>query len=194
MATSRTQRTVIWIIAITMTVGTIGAYLAIILSSRTGQTDATVQKQLDDAQAQKKQQEEAIKQLARDNQPLEGYTAESFASSSVTELQITDLKLGEGDAVQTGAKVKVSYFGWTPDGTIFDSTTKKGTNTPTASAFELKEGSLIKGWVNGIPGMRVGGERKLLIPAADAYGSEGSPPLIAADTPLAFIVRIESID
>ncbi len=194
MATSTAQRAVIWVIAITMAIGTLGAYFAIIMQNNSSQSDSEIQKQLSDAKAQQEAQESLARQMAKENEPLAGYTAEKFSASEVKDLQITDLKTGDGEVVQKGDKVKVSYFGWTPEGTIFDSTTKKGANTPTASAFELSEGSLIKGWVNGVPGMKVGGERKLIIPAVDAYGANGSPPLIGPDTPLAFVVRVESIE
>lgn len=195
MATPRHQRVFIWIIAIVMAIGSLGAYFVNILANNNGQvsqSDASLQAQLAEYQKQQEQAAKAAQANATASGPLEGYSATSFDSTSVTALQKEDLVAGTGEVVPEGATVTVSYFGWTPDGKIFDGTTKNGTNTP-ATGFPLKTGSLIDGWVNGLPGMKVGGVRKLVIPAAQAYGESGKPPLIAANTPLTFIVRVESI-
>ncbi|MBC7746585.1 FKBP-type peptidyl-prolyl cis-trans isomerase [Pedobacter sp.] len=192
MATPKHQRVFIWIIAIVMAIGSLGAYFVTILANDNGevaQSDSSQQAQID---AYVKQQEEAARANAALASPLEGYSAATFDAASVTSLQKEDLVVGTGDVVAEGATVTVSYFGWTPDGKIFDSTTKSGTNTPAAD-FPLEVGKLIDGWVSGLPGMKVGGVRKLVIPAAQAYKEAGSPPLIAANTPLTFILRVESI-
>lgn len=192
MATRKSQRIFIWVIAVVMTVGTLGAYAAVILANENPQTasDDQMQAQIEEFQ---RQQEEAARESAAAAQPLEGYEADAFDADAVTELETSDLKEGDGEEVPEGATVTVSYFGWTPDGKIFDSSNKNGTNTP-AEGFELAEGSLIEGWVKGIPGMKEGGVRKLIIPADQAYGETGSPPNIAPNTPLAFIVRVESVE
>lgn len=189
MATPKHQRVIIWIITIVMAIGSLGAYFVTILANNNGAvsqtSDADLQKQL---AAYQQQQAEA----AKANTPLAGYSATSFDAASVTSLQKEDIVDGTGAVVAAGSTVTVSYFGWTPDGKIFDSTTKNGVNTPAAD-FPLKPGSLIDGWVNGLPGMKVGGVRKLVIPADQAYKAAGSPPLIGANMPLTFIVRVESI-
>lgn len=200
MATPKHQRVFIWVIVIVMTVGTLGAYFVMILANQNGEvplSDAGTQQQNEEYQKQleayQKQMEEQAKANAAASNPIEGYSAEAFDAAGVTSLQKIDLVVGTGRDVPTGGKVTVSYFGWTPDGKIFDSSTKNGVNTP-AEGFTLSEGSLIKGWVDGLPGMKAGGVRKLVIPAEQAYGAAGSPPLIAANTPLMFIVRVESVE
>lgn len=189
MATPKHQRVIIWIITIVMAIGSLGAYFVTILANNNGAVSQTssadLQKQIE---AYKAQQAAAAKVSG----PLEGYSAAPFDASTVASLQSEDLVVGTGAVVPAGATVTVSYFGWTPDGKIFDSTTKSGLNTPAAD-FPLKKGGLIDGWVNGLPGMKVGGVRKLVIPSDQAYKAAGSPPLIAANTPLIFIVRVESI-
>lgn len=192
MATPKSQRIGIWIIAIVMLVGTLGAYAAIIFANdNQGSADQQNQQLQKQYEEYMKQQQQAALDNAKSSKPLDGYEPVAFDAASITALQQEDLVVGEGGEVASGAKVKVSYFGWTPDGTIFDSTNKNGTNTP--AEFELKDGTLINGWLQGVPGMKVGGVRKLTIPAKDAYGEAGSPPVIQPNTPLAFIIRVEEL-
>ncbi len=192
MATSRAQRISIWVIIITMAIGSIGAYFVVVLANNNQSSEqdqqAQLQKQLKEYQ---KQVTKAAKENAAASRPLKGYKAEPF-SAKVTSLQKNDLAVGKGEVVKSGAKIDASYFGWTPDGKIFDSRNKKDKKTP-GEGKEVKDGKIIDGWVKGIPGMKVGGVRQLAIPAALAYGKQGSPPLIKPDTPLMFIIRIEKI-
>lgn len=185
MATPKGQRIGIWIIVIVMSVGTVGTYFALALGNDNDEKQSQENKKaMDDYYA-------LIKDQAKANQALSGYEATKFDAASVTELKQEDLVTGEGQEVKLNDKIKVSYTGWVPDGTIFDSTTKSNTNTP--AEFTLSAGSLIDGWIAGIPGMKVGGVRKLTIPADQAYGATGSEPLIAPNTPLQFLVRVESV-
>ena len=82
-------------------------------------------------------------------------------------LEIWDVKEGTGDATAKGATVTIHYTGWTLDGKVFDSSVKRGT----PATFPLT--SLIKGWQEGIPGMKAGGVRRLKIPGNLAYGERG---------------------
>lgn len=77
-----------------------------------------------------------------------------------------DLTVGTGDEVEIGESIVVTYTGWLVDGTIFDSNVKL--------CFLLQHGSLIEGWIEGIPGMREGGKRKLVIPPQFGYGDRGA--------------------
>ncbi len=96
-----------------------------------------------------------------------------------------DLIPGTGATVQPGQTVTVNYVGvLCKTGTEFDSSWKR--NQPFTTA--LTTGSVIPGWVQGIPGMKVGGRRELIIPAALAYGAKGSPPTIPPNSPLVFVV------
>lgn len=86
------------------------------------------------------------------------------------ELQIKDIKVGTGEAVKDGDHVVVHYTGWLEDGTKFDSS--KDRKEPFETA--IGAGYVIKGWDMGIPGMKVGGKRKLTIPHHLGYGKYGA--------------------
>ena len=104
-----------------------------------------------------------------------------------TTLVKEDLKTGNGDEVKPGATVTVDYIGVScSTGKIFNSSYKSGV----PATFPLS--GVIKGWTDGIPGMRVGGQRLLGIPPDLGYGSQGSPPLIAPDETLWFVVSLKS--
>ncbi len=81
-------------------------------------------------------------------------------------LQIEDLEAGDGAEAKVGHTVAVHYTGWLTDGTKFDSSLDRGS----PFSITLGAGSVIKGWEEGVPGMKVGGKRKLTIPPELAYG------------------------
>src|SRR2546423_10210844 len=85
-------------------------------------------------------------------------------------LMIEDLVVGTGDAANAGQKVSVHYTGWTTDGKKFDSSKDRGQ----AFIFSLGRGEVIRGWDEGVAGMKVGGKRKLTIPPSLGYGSPGA--------------------
>jgi FKBP-type peptidyl-prolyl cis-trans isomerase len=89
-------------------------------------------------------------------------------------LVITDLKTGSGMEAKLGSKITVYYKGTFANG---DKKDKEFDSSLTGDgiSFPLEEGRLIKGWTEGIPGMKVGGKRKLLVPYAMAYGERGTP-------------------
>lgn len=95
----------------------------------------------------------------------------SPAASGSDQLQSTDETVGTGATAQEGSTITVKYTGMLADGTVFDSTDKHGGQPAT---FTLAKGQLIDGWVQGIPGMKVGGKRKLVIPPALGYGAAGN--------------------
>lgn len=102
-----------------------------------------------------------------------------------TDLVKEDLKVGTGPVVAPGATVTVQYIGVAcSTGKIFDSSYSR--NQP--ATFPLS--GVIKGWQDGIPGMNVGGQRLLGIPAAQAYGATGQPPTIAPAETLWFVVEV----
>jgi FKBP-type peptidyl-prolyl cis-trans isomerase len=102
-------------------------------------------------------------------------------------LEIWDAKEGEGDAVKAGGKVKVHYTGWLTDGTIFDSSVTR------KEPIEFGLTGVIKGWQEGIPGMKVGGVRRLKIPADLAYGNRKVGP-IPPNSTLVFEVELLAIN
>lgn len=105
-------------------------------------------------------------------------------AEQVQELQIEDIEVGNGDECQPGATVNVHYRGTLMDGTEFDSSYKRGEPI----TFPLD--NLIQGWKEGIPGMKVGGKRKLVIPYAKAYGERGAPPSIPPRSDLVFEIEL----
>jgi len=106
------------------------------------------------------------------------------AGTAPTKLVTQDLKVGTGAVVPAKAKVTVNYVGVAcSTGKIFDSTYSRN------QTFDADlSGAVIPGWIQGIPGMKIGGVRLLSIPSALAYGATGQPPTIAPDEPLYFLV------
>lgn len=105
------------------------------------------------------------------------------------ELVTEDLLLGEGPPVSATATVTVNYIGVAcSTGTIFDSSYSR--NQPATFALD----GVIKGWQDGIPGMKVGGQRLLGIPPDLAYGAQGRPPSIAPDETLWFVVEVAGVE
>lgn len=121
-------------------------------------------------------------------QKLEGTKLAGFDPvEEVTELQKIDLEVGTGAEVKPGDIVTVDYTGaLAADGTIFQSSLDFGQPV----SFSLNE--VIKGWTDGLPGMKVGGKRRLIIPANLAYGSQERPG-IPADSALVFDITLHAI-
>ncbi|WP_375756051.1 FKBP-type peptidyl-prolyl cis-trans isomerase [Corallococcus exercitus] len=109
----------------------------------------------------------------------------SSMTKSESGLYTQDLVVGTGTEVVNGSRAQVHYTGWLPDGSQFDSS--RG-GTPITVA--VGAGRVIEGWDEGLVGMRVGGQRKLVIPSELGYGSRGSPPVIPADSVLVFDVEV----
>jgi len=103
-------------------------------------------------------------------------------------LKYVELKEGTGDEAKEGQSVEVHYTGWLKDGTKFDSS--KDRNKP--FEFRLGAGEVIKGWDEGVAGMKVGGTRKLIIPSELAYGKRGRGK-IPPDAELTFEVELLGI-
>jgi peptidylprolyl isomerase len=107
-----------------------------------------------------------------------------------TKLVTKDLVVGTGATVKAGQTVTVNYVGVLyKNGKEFDSSWSR--NQP--ATFPLTTGGVIEGWVQGIPGMKVGGRRELIIPASLAYGKKGSGTTIPPNSPLVFVVDVLSI-
>jgi FKBP-type peptidyl-prolyl cis-trans isomerase len=104
-------------------------------------------------------------------------------------LQYWDIKVGLGTPAKAGDHVNVHYTGWLTTGKKFDSSV--GTNQP--FDFTLGHGEVIKGWDEGIAGMKVGGKRQLRIPPELAYGEDGHPPQIPQNATLIFDVQLVAI-
>jgi FKBP-type peptidyl-prolyl cis-trans isomerase len=108
----------------------------------------------------------------------------------MAELEIEILNEGDGQEAKNGDKVSMHYTGWLTDGTKFDSSVDRGQ----PFRFGLGGGQVIRGWDQGIVGMKVGGKRKLTIPGDLAYGAQGYPGLIPPNATLVFDVELLGID
>lgn len=109
--------------------------------------------------------------------------------NTLTELQIQELLVGEGQTAKAGDQVSVHYTGTLIDGTKFDSSLDRGT----PFQFTVGAGQVIKGWDDGVAGMNVGGKRKLTIPSDLAYGDRGIPGTIPGGATLIFEVELLEI-
>ncbi|HEU4966590.1 MAG TPA: FKBP-type peptidyl-prolyl cis-trans isomerase [Candidatus Saccharimonadales bacterium] len=124
------------------------------------------------------------------NTPLEGSTLANFTPvQNVPELQIIDIKEGTGETVPQGATITAHYTGaLAASGVIFQSSHDFGE----AITFPLS--GVIAGWTQGVPGMKVGGVRRLVIPAAQAYGAHSPSPSIPANSDLVFDIELVAIN
>ncbi len=101
-------------------------------------------------------------------------------------LQYEDLALGSGTLAEPGMTVSVHYTGWLTDGTKFDSSVDRGQ----PFGFQLGAGQVIRGWDEGVKGMRIGGKRKLTIPPDLGYGARGAGGVIPPNATLVFDVEL----
>ena len=104
-------------------------------------------------------------------------------------LVIEDTVIGQGAAASAGRNIVVHYAGWLADGTQFDSSKEK----QDPFEFTLGKKEVMDGWEEGLPGMKVGGKRKLTVPPALAYGEEGAGDTIPPDATLTFEVELLSV-
>jgi FKBP-type peptidyl-prolyl cis-trans isomerase FkpA len=118
-------------------------------------------------------------------------------ASAVNSLEIVDLKVGEGASIAAGQQAVVQYTGWlyeasAPDkkGKEFDSSRRSGE----PFRFALGAGQVIKGWDQGVVSMKIGGRRRLTIPADLAYGQNGAGSVIPPGATLVFEVELVGIE
>ncbi len=105
-------------------------------------------------------------------------------------LRIDDLTLGTGSTATAGDRVDVKYVG-----VNFNTRQEFDSNwgRDEAFSFTLGAGKVIAGWGQGVPGMRLGGRRRLVVPAALAYGEQGAPPFIRANDALVFVIDLVGV-
>lgn len=105
----------------------------------------------------------------------------------VTQLKIEDIKIGMGVEVASGSSVAVNYIGRLTNGQIFDTSLTQGRQPLT---FQVGTGKVIKGWDEGIIGMKIGGQRRLTIPPDKAYGAQGAGQTIPPNATLIFDIEL----
>ena len=105
-------------------------------------------------------------------------------------LEYWDIKVGTGEEAKTGDKVKVHYTGWFTNGKKFDSSV----DAHQPYTFTVGQGNVIKGWDEGVAGMKVGGKRQLRIPPELAYGEQGYKNIIPPNSTLIFDVQLLGIE
>jgi len=118
-----------------------------------------------------------------------GGSSPSSSSPDAGQLLIEDLVVGTGPAVVVGDTVSVNYVGTFTDGRQFDASADHGG----PYTFRVGAGQVIAGWDQGVPGMQVGGRRRLTIPPSLAYGSQGRG-VIPPNATLVFEIELVSID
>jgi FKBP-type peptidyl-prolyl cis-trans isomerase len=120
-----------------------------------------------------------------------GFNQEKMVTTK-SGLKYTDLQVGTGEEAKKGMTVLVNYTGWLYQngkrGAQFDSSVGRK-----PFQFKIGNGDVIKGWDDGVPGMKVGGKRELIIPGNLAYGSQGYPGVIPPNATLNFEVELVSI-
>ena len=114
----------------------------------------------------------------------------TITESNMDELKIEDIIVGTGDEAVSGKKVTVNYLGTLLDGTKFDSSYDRGV----PFSFILGAGEVIKGWDQGVAGMKVGGKRKLTIPSSLGYGEAGAGGVIPPNATLIFEVELLGVE
>lgn len=200
--TSPRQRIVIVFIALLMLLSTFALYASIVLSSNgssssaetsalTAEEEARYQELLTEYQDKVNAQASELSSKYFDEFATFKSRVKSFNAADVTDVTWTDLKVGDGEEVNSEDFVEYSayYIGWLSDETVFDSSfddASKPTalNSPLAGTTEM-----IQGWKDGIQGMKIGGVREISIPSALGYGDQdqGSIP---ANSPLRFVVML----
>ncbi len=131
-----------------------------------------------------------VSQTASPTASAENTMNPTQTSTPSAGLKIEDEKVGTGDEAVAGKKVTVNYLGTLTDGKKFDSSYDR--NEP--FTFNLGAGEVIKGWDEGVAGMKVGGKRKLTISPELGYGAAGAPPVIPSNATLVFEVELLKVE
>ena len=129
----------------------------------------------------------SVGQSDTDNE-INGKGSESVQHTE-SGLQILDLEIGDGAEVQAGDVASMHYTGWLEDGTKFDSSLDRGR----PFEFTLGVGNVIKGWDQGVVGMKINGKRKLTIPPELGYGTRGAGNAVPPNATLIFEVELLAI-
>lgn len=189
MATRKSQRIGIWIIAFVMLFGTLGAFfLPILMNDNASKEAAEQQKLIDEYEKQMvgcpSGEEVPVAAVSPAPTPPEAPVLED-----VPELKTVDLTVGDGAEVKTGDCVEIFFHGTlASDGKAFAG----GSNYADGVPYRSLTTSFVPGFASGLVGMKVGGERQVLIPSAQAYGEQASGE-IPANADLVFTIKLINI-
>lgn len=192
---NKAQRIGIWIIAVVMTVGTLGSFLVIILQNDNQKIDQvritklTNEYKIATDEYQKKIDAQAAELSAVYFTEFNQYATlpAAFNKDDVKELKKEDLKVGSGADIKKDSSFTAYYIGWNPTGEVFDGSID---GTKLKAPFTAQPGGVIPGWSEGAVGMKVGGIRVLTIPSEKAYGDTARGDKIPANTPLKFVFMV----
>jgi len=191
VSTSRPQRLAIWIICIVMAGGTILAFFLPMIFPDVDANKIAQEQWMEEYMKQLEEESAAENETASKYEIFGGWEISTFNADKVKDLTVKTLREGDGKKVAKTDTIKAYYTGWTPTGTIFDST-KSIDGKNEVRSFALNE--VIPGWTEGLTGRKVGGVYMLTIPSAMAYGEYGAGTMIPPNTPLRFIVEIVGIE
>jgi FKBP-type peptidyl-prolyl cis-trans isomerase len=131
-----------------------------------------------------------LKMVGKNRQPITASITKGVRVVALKDgLKYQDLVIGKGPRPKPGQTITVAYVGFLKNGAMFDSSIKHGGTIK----FVLGKGQVIKGWDEGVRGMRVGGERKLFVPPALGYGAAGHLPEVPPNSTLIFTVDLEGV-
>ncbi len=187
MATNSGQRVAAFLLAALFLLSTIGATAYVVWEIN---RDDVLVTEKDQNQSTTDPQQDASASTACGSDELASVAPKAVPSvtkvdGTVTELKKVDVTVGDGEEVQAGDCVTVLYYGTlAKDGTKFDG------NYETGQPIQLSLSGVIAGWTEGIPGMKVGGVRRLEIPSAQGYGEAGSGQTIPPNSDLIFEVQV----
>jgi FKBP-type peptidyl-prolyl cis-trans isomerase len=188
----KTQRVIIWLITILFVASTIGAVAYyVMINKQNEKQQAELQKAIQD-QTQPNSDNPATSLQNQNQAKLTGTKMTDFEPiDKINELKYIDQTTGSGTSVKPGDVVTVKYVGaLAKNGTIFDASSDHEGGT---FKFTVGAGQVIKGWDSGLPGMKVGGKRRLLIPSGLGYGNQSVGSSIPANSDLVFDVEIVKI-
>ena len=196
MATTKSQRIGIWVIAGMMFLGTIGGFIAMIVAPGNEAKDQAALKKAQDEYSKtiSERQKKVEAQTSELSQKYYGKFAEfgsrvsAFEASDVKELGKEDLVEGDGAEVKDDTKFAVYYIGWNAKGEVFDQSIADGKLKEPLAIDGPAKTSVIQGWKEGLIGMKIGGVRELTIPADKAYGNQAQGDKIPANSPLKFVI------
>jgi len=196
MATPKSQRIGIWVIAVVLFVGTVGSFAVMILQSKNDQSDQQQQQKLIEEyqkqlEEQQKQADELSGQYYAEFSQYKDKPAAFDMNAVGDKVTTNDLKTGTGTEIKSDTKYQAYYIGWNPKGKTFDSSID---GEKLKLPLDTAQSTTIEGWTQGVVGMKVGGVREITIPSDLAYKDQGSGDDIPPNTPIKFIVMIIATD